>query len=152
MASRIVDFKYNYNGYWTNNGEDLVYANGLVEVIGDFDCDYLTYDGIEAKYITLGVVNVKNIFLLEPGKRLVDGLFLVSDDESVRKGINLVSKYSWVQELELYEDHDLDVLIYHQPVLAVEYHGDGIGAGNIDTGGAGDDASVRGGDDASVGI
>ena len=74
-----------------------------MDTIYDFDPDFLSYIDIESRYKNvLGFKNLKTIFILEPGKRLNDGLFLVEDDSGIRRIINHIRKCSWVTEIDIY--------------------------------------------------
>ena len=66
---------------------------------------------------------MKRIFVLEPGLPLRDGLFLVNDDDSIRRVLNHITQSSWVGEVEFFTDHDVDtpefgtnmILLCNQP-------------------------------------
>ena len=71
----------------------MVYVSGDVDIVFDFDPDYLYYLDIEHRYQNqLGYPNMKRIFILELGKKLENGLFLVHDDASIRKVLNYINK------------------------------------------------------------
>ena len=92
-------------------GEDdlLHYVNGEVDLLENFDPDYLNYGDILFRYQkTLGYPTVKRIFVLEPGLPLRDGLFWVHDDDSIRRVLIHITQSSWVGEVEFFADHDVD--------------------------------------------
>ena len=138
--STVVDLRFNHGGIWDWEGLNFVYVGGEVDVINDFDPDYLCYSDILKRYQkTLGYPTVKNMFILEPGRSLVNGLFLVHDDVTIRQFLSYINKHSWVREIEFYADHDIDRPAFKINILPLEYnvstesnevhYGSGVGLG-----------------------
>ena len=79
---------------------------------------------------------MKRIFVLEPVKSLRDGLFLVHDDDSIRKVLQHIKENSWVGEVEFFADHDVDVSQFGSQPLQISNRAflGGIGgeSGDID--------------------
>ena len=113
----LVEVNCHYGGEWVYN-PDLEYVNGNVDTIYDFDLDFLSYIDIKSRYTNvLGFRNLKTIFVLEPGKSLNDGLFLVDDDLGIRKIINHIKKCSWVTKIDIYANHEVDMPVYANNLL-----------------------------------
>ena len=70
---------------------------------------------------TYGFKTIEKIFVLVPGKKLLDGLFLVNDDNTVRRILNYISRYSWVREINFYADHHVDTPLYMPQVLELTW-------------------------------
>ncbi|XP_050230597.1 uncharacterized protein LOC126679587 [Mercurialis annua] len=116
----MVDLKFNYGGTWIHNPE-LQYVNGDVDVLCDFDIDFLSYRGVFLRYQNfLGFKSVERIFILEPGKRLGDGLFLIEDDDSIRQVLNHMRRNSRVGEVEFYADNDVDIPHLVPEILTIQ--------------------------------
>ena len=112
MAAR-VDLVFHFGGTWKFIDEKLQYVDGETDILYDFDPDYLCYQDMLYRYQnTYGFKTIEKIFVLEPGKELLDGLFLVNDDSTVRRILNYISRYSWVREINFYVDHHVDTPLY----------------------------------------
>ena len=86
-----------------------MYEDGDIDVLYEYDLDFLYYQDILFRYKkTYGFRNVEKIFVLEPGKELKDGLFLIHDDATVRKVLGYINIYSWVRDIYFYADHQVD--------------------------------------------
>ena len=70
---------------------------------------------------TYGFKTIEKIFVLELGKELLDGLFLVNDDNAVRRILNYISRYSWVREINFYADHHVDTPLYMPQALELTW-------------------------------
>ena len=105
-----MDVIFNYGSKWEVSEKDvLCYVNGAVDTIYNFESNFMCCGDIIYRYkTTLGFTNVKNVFVLELGKSLRDGLFLVNDDDSIRRVLNYIRDNSWVGEIEFYADHKVD--------------------------------------------
>ena len=98
---RTVNINFHYGGQWVLNPE-VQYIEGEVDIVPNFDPDYMCYEDIKYRYKNeLGFMNVKNIFVLKPGKDLEKGLYLVNDDDSIRRTLYYISKYTWVIEIDV---------------------------------------------------
>ena len=119
-----VDVIFNYGGKWEVSEKDvLCYVNSDVDTVYNFDPDFMCYGDIIYRYnTTLGFTNMKNVFVLELGKSLRDGLFLVNDDDSIRRVLNYIRDNSWVGEIELYVDHEVDSPHFVPQILAIDCH------------------------------
>ena len=72
-----VDVIFHYGGKWeVRENDELYYVNGDIDMIYNFDPDYMCYKDILYQYQkTLGYTNAKKIFVLEPGKNWGMGYF-----------------------------------------------------------------------------
>ena len=117
----LVDINFNYGGQWHYEGDELYYNNGDVDTVLNFDVDFLSYLDILARYReVLGYPNVSTIFVLEPGKKLKDGLFIVQDDAGIRKVLHLIRMNSWVYEIDIYAHHMVDIPVIAKEPLLIE--------------------------------
>ena len=95
-------------------------VGGDVDVLYDFEPDYMSYEDIKYKYMhELGFMTVKNIFVLELGKELNDGLYLVHDEDSIRRTLYYISQYTWVRDLQFYTNHKVDEPLFAPKVLQI---------------------------------
>ena len=114
---RRVNINFHFGGQWAMN-PNLQYLGGDVDVVPNFDPDYMCYEDILFRYKNgLGFINVKNIFVRKPGKDLEKGLYLVNDDDSIRRTLYYISKYSWVSELDFYAQCEIDEPMFAPVVL-----------------------------------
>ncbi|KAH6767404.1 hypothetical protein C2S52_018387 [Perilla frutescens var. hirtella] len=91
----LVDLHFNFGGTWINNNGKLEYDGGDVDILSNFDLDYLCYVDIKERYVKhIGIAEIKNIYVLEPGKDLTGGLLLVDDDESIKKVLYHINQVS----------------------------------------------------------
>ena len=89
----------------------------------DYDPDYMCSQDILYRYRNLlGFASIEKIFVLEPGKELTDGLFLVHDDSSVRRVLDYIRRFSWIKEIEFYANHEVNDPIFQTNILPVEWH------------------------------
>ncbi|CAH9051501.1 unnamed protein product [Cuscuta europaea] len=87
----------------------MKYVDGDDHTIYRFDPDFLCFHDIQRTCKEeLGFITLKNIYVLVPGKDLDNGLFLVEDDDTIRKVLNQIRNFSWIDDIELYVDHQLD--------------------------------------------
>ena len=104
-----IDVRFNYGGTWEWVDNRLRYINGEVDVVYNFDPDYMCYQDILFRFQNLlGFASLEKVFVLEPGKELNDRLFLVHDDASIRRVLDYIRKYNWVEEIDFYEDHEIN--------------------------------------------
>lgn len=114
----LVDLHFNFGGTWRNKDGELEYDGGDVDILSNFDIDYLCYSDIKERYIKhLGLAELESIFVLQPGKELSDGLLLVDDDESIRKVLYHINQVSWATELQFYAKHDVDDSLFRNVQL-----------------------------------
>ena len=114
---RTVNINFHYGKQWVLN-PSVQYVGGDVDVCPNVDPDYICYEDIKYRYKNgLGFLNVKNIFVLEPGKDLKSGLYLVNDDESIRRTLYYISKYTWVREIDIYAQCEIDEPLFAPIVL-----------------------------------
>ena len=74
--SDLVNIHFHYGGRWVFH-PDIQYLDGEVDVVENFDRDYLLFLDIRARYLEMyGYLFVSTIFVLKPGKSMNDGLFL----------------------------------------------------------------------------
>ncbi|CAH9070537.1 unnamed protein product [Cuscuta europaea] len=125
----LVNLRFNHSGRWVMKPK-LQYVNGDADTVYGFDPDYMCYHDISRKYKDdLGFKTLKNIYVLEPGKDLDNGLFLVQDDDTIRKVLNRIRRFSWIDTIELYADHQRD-----EPILIPLIEGSFSEIGNHDIG------------------
>ena len=119
-----VDLIFNFGGSWeVRENDELFYVNGSVDMLYEFDPDFLNYGDLLYRYQkTLGYPTVKKIFVREPGKNLREGLFLVHDDDSIRRVLSYITNNSWVGEIEFYADHEVDVPEFGTQILPLPYN------------------------------
>ena len=114
---RTVNINFHYGGQWVLN-PSVQYVGGDVDVCPNFDPDYMCYEDMKYRYKNgLGFLNVKNIFMLELGKDLESGLYLVNDDESIRRTLYYISKQTWVREIDIYAQCEIDEPLFAPVVL-----------------------------------
>ena len=102
---------------------ELHYVNGSVDILYDFDLNFLNYGDLLYRYQKiLGYSTIKNIFVLEPGKKLRDGFFLVNNDESIIRVLKYITDNSWVGEIEFYADHEVDAPEFGTQILPLPYN------------------------------
>ena len=118
--SHLVNIHFHYVGKWVFH-LDIMYVEGEVDTINNFDPDYLSYISIKKRYIKqFGYAYVSSIFVLEPGKTLNNGLLLIDDDDGIRRVLGYIREYSWVDDIEIYANYDVDVHISPTNYLAIE--------------------------------
>ena len=119
-----MDLIFNFGGSWeVRENDELFYVNGSVDMLYEFDPDFLNYGDLLYRYQkTLGYPTVKKIFVREPGKNLREGLFLVHDDDSIRRVLSYITNNSWVGEIEFYADHEVDVPEFGTQILPLPYN------------------------------
>ena len=118
----LVNLVFHFGGSWEWVEGKLEYLKGDIDVLYDFDVDYLCYNDLLARYREgYGFKSVQKIFVLKPGEELENGLFLVHDDRTIRKVLDYINKYSWVAEVEFYADHEIDTPLFAPKVLEIEF-------------------------------
>ena len=106
---KLVNMIFHFGGRWCYVDSNLVYEKGDIDVLYDFDSNFLCYQDLLFRYKnTYGFRNVEKIFVLQPGKELKEGLFLIHDDVTVRKVLGYIHRYSWVRDIHFYADHVVD--------------------------------------------
>ena len=91
---------------------DLNYVGGHVDIIEDFDVDFLSIISVKDVYKSkLCHKNVEHIYVLEPRMEMNEGLFfLVRDDSEIRKVISKINLDIGVQEF--FANHEIDVFVF----------------------------------------
>ena len=119
-----VHLVYHHGGTWrVNDNEEPEYIHDEELVYPNFDPDFLSYNRLLKTYqIEVGYRSISRIFVLKPGRSLKDGLFLVHDDETIKKVLRLIQKNSWVTEIDIYGDTDVDVPIFQPQILGIDWH------------------------------
>ena len=69
--------------------------------------------------LNFGYTSVSSVLVLEPRKTINDGLFLIDDDDGIRRVLGYIREYSWVNDIEIYANHDVDVHIAPTNVLPI---------------------------------
>ena len=70
----------------------LSYVGRHVHIIEDFDMDFLSIVNVKDVYKSnLGYKNVEHIYVLEPGMDINVDLFLVQDDNGIRKVLSKIN-------------------------------------------------------------
>ena len=118
----LVNLVFHFGGSWELVEGKLEYLKGDIDVLYDFDVDYLCYNDLLARYREgYGFKLVQKIFVLKLGEELENGLFLVHDDRTIRKVLDYINKYSWVAEVEFYADYEIDTPLFTPKVLEIEF-------------------------------
>ena len=80
-----VDVYLHHGGRWIMDPL-LSYVGGDVHIVEDFDVDFLSIISVKDVYKSqLGHKNVEHTYVLEPGMEMNEGIFLVRDDNGIRK-------------------------------------------------------------------
>ena len=80
----------------------IKYVDGEVDTIADFDPGFLDYMSIKERYmLNFGYPFVSSVLVIEPGKTLNDGLFLIDDDDGIRRVLGYIREYTWVKDIEI---------------------------------------------------
>ena len=112
--SELVNVYFHFGGTWVMNGNELEYLNGEVEELFNFDPNYMSVLDIKAKFKEdLGFPQVSRVYILQLGKSLKDGLFLVENDSDIYrvlafKGHNV--------DIHTYAKHGVD-----EPLLVMPF-------------------------------
>ncbi|RWW04349.1 hypothetical protein GW17_00032432 [Ensete ventricosum] len=115
---KCVDVYLHYGGSWVMSPR-LQYAGGDEHIVEDFDCDYLSITSIKNVYRDqLKCYNVNDVYMLETGLDLHEGLFLVDDGSGIRKIMQEID--SDTNFLEIYASHGVDEPRYAPNILTIE--------------------------------
>ena len=118
--STIVNIVFHFGGRWKYEDDKLEYIDGDTDILHDYDSDYLCYMDLLHRYKhSYGYHTVKKILVREPGRELIDGLFLVHDDETIRRVLYYINRYSWVGEIDFFADHEVDQPLFAPRVLEI---------------------------------
>ena len=89
----------------------LSYVGKHVHIIENFDVDFLSIISVKDVYKSeVGYKNVEHIYVLEPGIDINEGLFLVQDDNGIRKVLSKINVDTDV--LEFFANHEIDVPVF----------------------------------------
>ena len=87
-----MDLHFHHGGSWVV-AQEISYVGGKVFILDKFDVNYLITITIKDVYRQeLSYVNVKQVYVLKPGKDMNQGLFLLQDDEDIRRLPSLINK------------------------------------------------------------
>ena len=85
----------------------LSYLRGDVYIVEDFDVDFLSIISVKDAYKSqLGYKNAEHIYVLEPIMEMNEGLFLIQDDNEIRKVLSKIN--ADIDALELFANHEID--------------------------------------------
>ena len=98
----------------------LSYVGGEVYIVEDFDVDFLSIISVRDVYKSqLSSKNVEHIYVLELGMKMNEGLFLVQDDNGIRKVLSKINLGTNV--LEFFAHHEIDAPVFAQDILIITY-------------------------------
>ena len=118
--SDTVNIHFHYGGTWVFN-PNIKYIGGEVDILENFDCDFLSYLDLRDRYIEqYKYAHVSSIFVVEPGKTMNDGLLLIDDDDGIRRVLEYIKKYPWVNYIEVFANHDTDIHLNTTKLLRSE--------------------------------
>ena len=93
-----VDVYLHHGGKWIMDSV-LSYVGGDVHISEDFDVDFLSIISVKDVYKSqLGYKNVEHIYVLEPGMKMNEGLFLIQDDNRIRNVLSKINSNTDVVE------------------------------------------------------
>ena len=97
----------------------LSYVGGDVHIIENFDVDFMSIISVKNVYKSLlGYKNVENIYVLELGMEMNEGIFLILDDNGIRKVLS--KKNSNTNVLEFFANHKIDALAFSHLTISYE--------------------------------
>ena len=98
----------------------LSYVRGDVYIVEDFNVDFISIISVKDAYKSqLGYKNAENIYVLEPIMEMNDDLFLIQDDNEIRKVLSKIN--SDIDVLELFANHEIDAHVCAQDILTINY-------------------------------
>ena len=102
---------YLHHGVRWHMNPVLSYVRGHAHIIEDFDVNFLSIINVKDVYKSeLGYKNVEHIYVLEFGIDINESLFLVQDDNEIRKVLSKINANIDVQEF--FTNREIDAPLF----------------------------------------